>query len=100
MATLAQRVETLGSDAPTVMQERPSLAFGLLAALLGAVLAVWQARSIPRRQTMCQRLCHSRKQIKGALGLPSLAVKLLANPIVRDYLHRTVLRDVSRRLGR
>ena len=100
MAILAQRVGTLGSDVATVTKERPALTFGLLVALLGAILAARKARSFPRQQTMRQRLRHGRRQLKGALGLPSLAVKLLANPIVRDYLHRTVLREVSRRLKR
>jgi hypothetical protein len=98
MAILAQRVGTLGGDVSTVTKERPALMLGLLVALLGAVLAAWKARSFPRQQTMRQRLRHSRRQLKGTLDLPSLAVKLLANPIVRDYLYRTVLRELSRRL--
>ena len=100
MAILARRVGTLGSDLSAVTKERPALTLGLLAALLGAILAAWGARSFPRRRTMRQRLSHSCRQLKGALDLPSLGIKLLANPIVRDYLHRTVLRGVSRRLGR
>jgi hypothetical protein len=84
----------------SVVRERPWLTFALLALVLGAILAFRQVSSFPRRRTMRQRLRHGRRQLGGALGLPSLAVKLLANPIVRGYLHRTMLREVARRLGR
>jgi hypothetical protein len=100
MVILAERVGTLASDVSTVTKERPAVTLGLLVALLGAILAASKARSFPRQQTVRQRLRHSRRQLKGALDLPSLAVKLLANPVVRDYLYRTVLREVSRRLKR
>jgi hypothetical protein len=99
-ATLARRVGTLGGDVSSVVRERPSLTFAPLALALGTILASWQVSSFPRRRTMRQRLRHGRRQLGGALGLPSLAVKLLANPIVRGYLHRTMLREVARRLGR
>jgi len=82
------------------MQARPALAFGLLSMLLGAALAAWKIKSFSRRQTLRQRLHHSHCQVKAALDLPALAVKLLANPILRGYLRRTVMREVSRRLGR
>ena len=72
----------------------------LLALALGAVLASRQVGSLRRRRTMRQRLRHGRRWLGGALGLPSLAVTLLANPMVRGYLRRMVLRAVSRRLGR
>jgi hypothetical protein len=52
MASLPQRGGTLGSDVFTVMQERPALASCLLAVPLGAILAAWQTRSFPQRQTM------------------------------------------------
>jgi len=101
MAILARRAGMLGCDGAIVMQERPALAFGLLSVLLGAVLAAWQAaKSFPRRQTLRQRFRHGRRQVKAALDLPALALKLLANPILRGYLRRTVMREVSRRLGR
>jgi hypothetical protein len=99
-ATLARRVGTLGGDVSSVVRKRPWLTFALLALVLGAILAFRQVSSFPRRRTMRQRLRHGRRQLGGALGLPSLAVKLLANPIVRGYLHRTMLREVARRLGR
>jgi hypothetical protein len=99
MAILSQRVGTLGGVS-SVMQERPSLAFGLLALPLGTILAAWLVSSFPRRQTIREGLHHSRKQVRAALDLPALTVKLLANPIVRVYLRRTGLREVSRRLGR
>ena len=98
--TLARRVGTLGGDVSSVVRERPWFTFALLALALRAILASRQVSSFPRRRTMRQRLRHGRRQLGGALGLPSLAVKLLANPIVRGYLHRTMLREVARRLGR
>jgi hypothetical protein len=99
-ATLARRVGTLGGDVSSIVRERPWLTFALLVLALGAILAFWQVSPFPRRRTMRQRLRHGRRQLGGALGLPSLAVRLLANPIVRGYLHRTMLREVARRLGR
>ena len=74
------------------------MTIALLALALGTILASWRGSSFPRRRTMRQRLRHGRRQLGGALGLPSLAVKLLANPIVRGYLHRTMQREVARRL--
>jgi hypothetical protein len=101
MAILARRAGMLGCDGAIAMQERPALAFGLLSVLLGAVLAAWQAaKSFPRRQTLRQRFRHGRRQVKAALDLPPLAIKLLANPLVQGYLRRTVRRAVSRKLGR
>jgi hypothetical protein len=100
MAILAQRVGTLGSDVSTAIQERPRLMLGLLTALVGAVGITWLANRVPRRRTLRLRLRHGRRQFKAALDLPPLASKLLANPLVQDYLRRTVLRAVSRRLGR
>ena len=90
----------LGSDVSTVIRERPALGFGLLSVLVGVGLDIWQACSCPRRQTMRHRLRHGRRQFKATLDLPPLAIKLLANPIVQDYLRRTVLRTVSRKQGR
>jgi type IV secretory pathway TrbD component len=100
MTILAQRAGTLCGDLATIMQERPALAFGLLTVLLGAALGTWQARLFPRRQTIKHQLRHGRRQFKAALDLAPLVIKLLANPIVQDYLHRRVLREVSRHLGR
>ena len=100
MATLARRAGMLGGGVAISMQERPALAFGLLSGLLGVVLAGWQVSSFPRRRTTWQRLRHGRRQIKAALDLPPLAIKLLANPLVAGYLRRTLLRAVSRKLGR
>jgi hypothetical protein len=100
MAILARRAGMLGRGGAIAMQKRPALAFGLLSVLLGAVLAAWQTRSFPRRQTLRHRLRRGRRQVKAALDLPPLAIKLLANPLVQDYLRRTVLRAVSRKLGR
>jgi hypothetical protein len=87
-------------DVSAVMQERPALALGLLSVLLGTALAVWKARSFSRDQTLRHRLRHGRRQLKAALDLPLLAITLLANPIVQEYLRRTVLRAVSRKLER
>jgi hypothetical protein len=100
MAILAQRVGTLCNDASATIQERPRLMLGLLTALVGSVGITWLANRLPRRQTLRLRLRHGRRQFKAALDLPPLASKLLANPIVQDYLRRTVLRAVSRKLGR
>ena len=100
MAILARRIRRLSSDVSTVTQARPALALGLLSVLLGAALAAWQTRSFSRRQTLRQRLRHGRRQVKAALDLPPLMIKLLANPLVEGYLRRTVLRAVSRKLGR
>jgi type IV secretory pathway TrbD component len=100
MAILARRAGMLCTGGAIAMQERPSLAFGLLTVLLGAALAVWQTRSSPRRQAMRHRLRHGCRQFKAALDLPPLVIKLLANPLVQAYLRRTVLRAVSRKLGR
>jgi hypothetical protein len=100
MAILARRAETFCSGVATAMRERPALAFGLLSVLLGAVLAAWQTRSFSRRQTLRHRRRRGRRQFKAALDLLPLAIKLLANPLVQGYLRRTVLRAVSRKLGR
>jgi hypothetical protein len=72
----------------------------LLSALLGAALVAWKITSFSRRQTLRHRLRHGRRQVKAALALPPLVIKLLANPLVEGYLRRTVLRAVSRKLGR
>jgi hypothetical protein len=100
MAILAQRVGTLGGDVSTTIQERPRLLLGLLTALVGGIGITWLATRVPRRRTLRLRLRHGRRQFKAALDLPPLASKLLANPIVQDYLRRTVLRAVSRKLAR
>ena len=100
MAILAQRLRRLSNDVPTVIRERPALALGLLSVSLGAALAAWKTRSFSRRQTLRHRLRHGRRQVKAALDLPPLVIKLLANPLVQGYLRRTVLRAVSRKLGR
>jgi hypothetical protein len=84
----------------TVLRARPALALGLLSGLLGAALVAWKARSFSRRQTLRHRLRHGRRQVKAALDLPPLLIKLLANPLIQGYLRRTVLRAVSRKLGR
>jgi hypothetical protein len=100
MAILAQRSRRLSSDVSTVIQVRPALALGLLSVLLGAALASWKIKSFSRRQTLPHRLRHGRRQVKAALDLPPLVIKLFANPLVEGYLRRTVLRAVSRKLGR
>ena len=100
MAILAQRSRRLSSDVSTVIQVRPALALGLLSVLLGAALAAWKIKSFSRRQTLRHRLRHGRRQVKAALDLPPLVIKLFANPLVEGYLRRTVLRAVSRKLGR
>ena len=100
MAILAQRSRRLSSDVSTVIQVRPALALGLLSVLLGAALASWKIKSFSRRQTLRHRLRHGRRQVKAALDLPPLVIKLFANPLVEGYLRRTVLRAVSRKLGR
>ena len=100
MAILAQRIRRLSSDVSTVIPARPALALGLLAVVLEAALAAWKTRSSSRRQTLRHRLRHGRRQVKAALDLPPLVIKLLANPLVEGYLRRTVLRAVSRMLGR
>ena len=96
MAILARRAGMLCSG----ILERPVLVFGLLTVLLGAALATCRARLIPRRRRLWHRLRHGRRQVKAALDLPPLTIKLLANPLIRDYLRRAVLRAVSRKLGR
>ena len=100
MAIRAQRIRRLSSNVYTVIQARPALAPGLLSVALGAALAAWKTRSFSRRQTLRRRLRHGRRQVKAALDLPPLVIKLLANPLVEGYLRRTVLRAVSRKLGR
>jgi hypothetical protein len=100
MAILAQRIRKLSGDVPAVIRARPALTFGVLSVLLAAGLAARKTRSFPRRQTLWHRLRHGRRQVKAALDLPPLAIKLLANPLVGGYLRRTVLRTVSRKLGR
>jgi hypothetical protein len=100
MAILAQRIRRLNSDLSTVIQARPALALGLLSVLLGAALAAWTIKAFSRRQTLRHRLRHGRRQVKAALDLPPLVIKLLTNPLVEGYLRRTVLRAVSRKLGR
>jgi len=87
-----QRVGPVYSDVSALIQHRPRLILGLLTTLLGVVLATWQARRY--------RLRHGRRKFKAALDLPPLVGKLLANPIVQDYLRRTVTRGLSRKLGR
>jgi hypothetical protein len=100
MTILARRAGMLGSGVAITMQERPALVFGLLSVALGAALAAWKTGSFSRRQTLRHRLRHGRRQLKAALDLPPLATKLLANPLVQGYLRRTILRAVSRKLGR
>jgi hypothetical protein len=100
MAILARRIRRLSSDVSAVIQARPTLALGLLSVLLGAALAAWKIKSFSRRQTLRHRLRHGRRQVKAALDLPPLVIKLLANPLVQVYLRRTVLRAVSRKRGR
>ena len=100
MAILARRTGMLGSGVAVTIHRRPALTFGLLSGLLGAALAGWQVSAFPRRRTLWHRLRHGRRQIKAALALPPLVIKLLANPLVEGYLRRTVLRAVSRKLGR
>ena len=100
MALPARRARMLGGDGAIAMQERPALALGLLSVVLGAALAAWQTGSFSRRQTLRHRRRHGRRQVKAALDLPPLVIKLLANPLIQGYLRRTVLRAVSRKLGR
>jgi hypothetical protein len=100
MAILAQRIRRLSCDVSTVIQARPALALGLLSVVLGAAHAAWKIKSFSRRRTLRHRLRHGRRQVKAALDLPSLVIKLLANPLVEGYLRRTFLRAVARKLGR
>jgi hypothetical protein len=100
MDTRAQRAGELGGDALVVVHGRPSPTLGLLAVLLGAVLATWLAHPFARRRTMRQRLRRGRKRFGAALALLPLALKLLSNPIARAYLRGTVTRRISRKLGR
>ena len=100
MASLARRAGMLCSGGAIAMRERPALAFGLLTVLLEVALATRQARLFSRRQTLSHRLRHGRRQFKAALDLPPLAIKLLANPIIQDYLRRTIIRAMSQNLGR
>ena len=100
MAVLARCAGMLGSGGAIAMQERPALALGLLSVVLGAALAAWQTGSFSRRRTLRHRLRHGRRQVKAALDLPPLVIKLLANSLVQGYLRRTVRRAVSRKLGR
>jgi hypothetical protein len=79
---------------------RTALALGLLTMLLGTVLTSWLAILFRRRRTMRHRLFRGRKRFVAALALLPLALKLLSNPIVRDYLRGTVTRQISRKLGR
>lgn len=100
LAIVARRAGMLGGGVATTMQERPALAFGLLSGLLGAALAGWQISAFPRRRTTRHRLRRGLGMCKAALDLPPLVIKLLANPLVQGYLRRTILRAVSRKLGR
>ena len=94
------RVGTLGGDVSAIIQERPALMFGLLTALTGAVGTTWLATRVPRHQTMRRRLRRGRKQFGAALTLLPLAVEVLSKPSVKAYLRRTMMRELSRRLGR
>jgi hypothetical protein len=100
MAILAERVGTLGSDVSTILKELPRLLLGLLIALTGAVSTAWLATRVPRRQTMRSRLRRGRKQFGAALTLLPVAVQIFSKPSVKAYLRRTMMRELSRRLGR
>ena len=77
-----------------------SAALGLLIALTGAVSTAWLATRVPRRQTMRSRLRRGRKQFGAALTLLPVAVQIFSKPSVKAYLRRTMMRELSRRLGR
>jgi hypothetical protein len=100
MAIFAQRAGMLCISRTIAMQARPALALGLLSVLFGAALAAWKIKPFSGRQPLRRRLRHVRRLVKAALDLPPLVIKLLANPLVEGYVRRTVLRAVSRKLGR
>jgi uncharacterized membrane protein YjgN (DUF898 family) len=97
---VGDRVRMKVTDLMGIVQGQPLLALGLLTVLLGAVIATRLAKLFPRRQTMRRRLLRGRREFTAAVTLLPLALKLLSNPIVRDYLRGTVTRRISRKLWR
>jgi hypothetical protein len=93
-------VSSLCGHVSAIIQERPRLMLGLLTALTGAVGTTWLATRVPRHQTVRRRLRRSRKQFGAALTLLPLAIEVLSKPSVNAYLRRTMMRELSRRLGR
>ena len=95
---VGDRVLVEVTDLMGSIRERPSLALGLLTALLGTIVAIRLADLFPRRQTMRHRLRRGRKRFEAALALLPLVLRLLSNPIVQGYVRGTVARQISRKL--
>ena len=99
MAILAQRVGTLCSAVSATIQERPRLLLGLLTALVGGVCTPGWPPACPAAGR-CGFGSATAAGSSGGTGPAALGEQVLANPIVQGYLRRTVLRAVSRKLGR
>jgi hypothetical protein len=118
---LMERALGLCGGALSALQERPTLALGLLAALVGALLGGWLAsrgsrptagiplpdrsdvRRLARRSSaeIRSRVPHEgaeqvRERLQAGLTLVPVVLRLLSNPLVQGYLRRAIARRLSR----
>jgi hypothetical protein len=92
----AERCQLLALAPPLV--DGKTLAGGLAAVTLGGVVGYWLSR---RRATPSARqMRRTVARVEAAADLAPLAIRLLSNPVVRAFVVRIILRQISRRIGR
>ena len=126
LRTLANRAAGACGDALMAIQARPSLAVGLVAIIVGVAVGSWLAGRFPRHPAvaalpeppapaeigrrarrgagkLAERASDTsamREQLGAGMALLPVLLRLLSNPIVQQYLRRTLSRQIGRKLGR
>ena len=91
--------------------QRPTLVFGIVAAILGALLGTWIAarRGIslapivedgPSAVVSAVRGKRRDRGVGAAFGLVPIVLRLLSNPVAQAFLRRAIAKQISRRFSR
>jgi hypothetical protein len=93
---VAQRRQLLALVPPP--KRLTALLGGLAAVTAGGAAGFWLSRrSAARRRRPIRRVA---SRVEATAGLIPLAIRLLANPVVRTVLARIIMRQMRRRIGR
>ncbi len=102
-STMQLIVDQLEEFIVTIIEEvrqRPGVAVAILAGVVGAVVGAMLAARAGRRQASpTRRVVRKARGMSEAVDLAGLGLKLLQNPLVRNYVRATVEGQLKKRFS-